>query len=109
MSDGCGEQVDNALMADGDDAETVDVNDTMTDSHTAALRDAASQQTAYLQHTRARHHHNAIPTPHYTLIIMQHGRPLFMVALWNRETIYIFMLWFVLLSSFFVFLFFFLA
>jgi len=25
----------------------------------------------------------------------------FMVALWNRETIYIFMLWFVLLSSFF--------
>ena len=28
---------------------------------------------------------------------------LFMVALWNRETIYIFMLWFVLLSSFFLF------
>jgi len=27
----------------------------------------------------------------------------FMVALWNRETIYIFMLWFVLLSSFFFF------
>ena len=26
---------------------------------------------------------------------------LFMVALWNRETIYIFMLWFVLSSSFF--------
>ena len=25
----------------------------------------------------------------------------FMVALWNRETIYIFMLWFILLSSFF--------
>jgi len=24
-----------------------------------------------------------------------------MVALWNRETMYIFMLWFVLLSSFF--------
>jgi len=30
---------------------------------------------------------------------------LFMVALWNRETIYIFMLWFVLLSSFFFFFF----
>ena len=29
---------------------------------------------------------------------------LFMVALWNRETIYIFMLWFVLSSSFFFFL-----
>jgi len=28
---------------------------------------------------------------------------LFMVALWNRETIYIFMLWFVLSSSFFFF------
>jgi len=28
---------------------------------------------------------------------------LIMVALWNRETIYIFMLWFVLLSSFFLF------
>ena len=26
----------------------------------------------------------------------------FMVALWNRETIYIFMLWFVLLSFFFL-------
>ena len=34
---------------------------------------------------------------------------LVMVALWNRETIYIFMLWFVLLSSFFFFFFFFLA
>jgi len=31
---------------------------------------------------------------------------LFMVALWNRETIYIFMLWFVLSSSFFFFFFF---
>jgi len=30
---------------------------------------------------------------------MEYGRPLFMVALCNRETIYIFMLWFVLLSS----------
>jgi len=28
---------------------------------------------------------------------------LFMVAVWNRETIYIFMLWFVLLLSFFFF------
>ena len=28
--------------------------------------------------------------------------PLFMVALWNRETIYIFMLWFVLSSFFFL-------
>ena len=36
-----------------------------------------------------------------SLTIALFDRSLFMVALWNRETIYIFMLWFVLSSFFF--------
>ena len=35
-------------------------------------------------------------TLHFGFVVIA----LFMVALWNRETIYIFMLWFVLLSFF---------
>jgi len=70
-------------MADGDDAETVDVDDTMTDSHTAALRDAASQQTAYLQHTRAT---ITTPFPHHST----------RSSLCNRAGHYSFVLWFLL-------------
>jgi len=39
----------------------------------------------------------ALPASIYPANSLQY----FMVALWNRETIYIFMLWFVLLSFFF--------
>ena len=50
MSDRRAEQVDDTLMADGDHTDTVDVNYTMSHTHTATLGYAASQQTAYLQH-----------------------------------------------------------
>ena len=48
LADGCGQQVNNALVRHSDHAVTVDFNDTMTDPHSAALTDPTSQQTTYL-------------------------------------------------------------
>jgi len=49
LSDGGGEEIDDALVGDGDDALTVDLDDAMADADAAALRYPAAQQAADLE------------------------------------------------------------
>ena len=52
LADSRGQHVNDLLVRHGHHALALDLDDAVTDAHAAALRDAAPQQTADLQHKR---------------------------------------------------------
>ena len=48
LSDGGGQQIDDSVVRHGNDALSVDFDDTVTDSHSATLGDAAAKEAANL-------------------------------------------------------------
>jgi len=48
LPDGCGEEIDNALVGYGHHALAVDLDDAMADAHAAPLGNTAAQQAADL-------------------------------------------------------------